>query len=88
MTQGNEDPVEQTVSKLVGTIIRTAPPERDVDLFDANLLDSFGLIELVGELEREFGIGFSAEDLIIQNFANIKSITEFVRRRVAKQQGN
>lgn len=48
------------------------------NLFDAGLLDSFLLIELVGLLEEEFDIEIDAELVIQDNFKSIKAIMELV----------
>ena len=37
-------------------------------LFDQGVIDSFGVVALVSELEAEFGVSLSTEDLVIQNF--------------------
>jgi acyl carrier protein len=37
-------------------------------LFDQGVIDSFGVIALMHELEVEFGVSLSTEDLVIQNF--------------------
>ena len=40
----------------------------DVRLFDGGIIDSFGVLNLVGELESRFGVAIATEDLTIQNF--------------------
>jgi D-alanine--poly(phosphoribitol) ligase subunit 2 len=55
-------------------------------LFDEHILDSFGLIQLVGEIDREFSIAIKTEDLTIQNFSTIDNIAALVDSYLANKQ--
>lgn len=79
--------IEERVTKLISSIVRparSAPLARNLSLFDNNLIDSFGVLELVGMLETEFGISLRSEDLLVQNFADIQSISSLVQQRLTK----
>lgn len=56
-------------------------PAFDTDLFDAGVLDSLAFVELLLQLEREFGVTTSVEDLEPENFRSIDSIAGFVGAR-------
>jgi len=56
-------------------------PSVDVDLFDAGIMDSALFVELLLQLEREFGIKAEIEDLEIDNFRSISCIAQFVIAR-------
>jgi acyl carrier protein len=47
-------------------------------LMEAGLLDSLGLMDLVPELEKTFGITVEPEDLTPENFDSISAISIFV----------
>lgn len=47
-------------------------------LFDDKLLDSFGVINLVGELEQELGIVIPTESLTAVNFATVEDVARLV----------
>lgn len=53
----------------------------DEDLLGAELIDSLGITELVGFLERQFGIAVADEDLVPDNFRSVDSIAAFVSRK-------
>ena len=53
----------------------------DTDLVETGLLDSLALIELLAQLEETFGVSVSTDDLELENFRSIASITGFVARR-------
>ena len=50
----------------------------DENLFLASFIDSFGLIELVVYIEKEFSIDINYEDLNEDNFSSIDSISSFI----------
>lgn len=54
------------------------------NLFDAGLMDSFQVIDLVVMLEEAFDIEIDAEDVIIENFANKDAIIGLVKRLADK----
>lgn len=54
--------------------------KNDTDLFVCGLLDSFGMITIIGQLEDEFAISFDNEDLIVQNFNSIQSMAENIKK--------
>lgn len=47
-------------------------------LLEEQILDSFGLIQLVAEIDNEFSIVIKTEDLISQNFASITDIAALI----------
>lgn len=49
-------------------------------LLGGNLIDSFGLIRLVVELEQAFGIAIRTEDMTVQSFDSVNSIVALVER--------
>jgi acyl carrier protein len=50
------------------------------DLLGSGLLDSMGVMRLVGFVEETFNIKIPAEDIVIENFMDVKSITNYVER--------
>lgn len=55
--------------------------DEDTNLFEADIIDSMGLIELVVFIEAEFGIPIDQEDLKIQNFKTIRSVANIIKAR-------
>ena len=56
-------------------------PSPDESLFDAGILDSFALPDMVGELEKEFGIQVPDSDLNPRKFDSIERIERYVASR-------
>jgi acyl carrier protein len=48
------------------------------DLLGSGLLDSMGVMRLVGFVEETFNIKIPAEDIVIENFMDVKAITNYV----------
>ena len=55
--------------------------DREMNLFDAGIVDSAGLITFIGFMEREFGLTIPDEDLLPRNFVSVSAIAEYIRRR-------
>jgi acyl carrier protein len=66
----NEVAVEHDIKSL-------APDE---DLLGSGIIDSMAVLKLVTFLEETFGITVKEEDIVPENFQNLKSIVEYVER--------
>ena len=54
--------------------------EKETQLIDGHILDSFGVITLVSELEDEFDISIDAVEMVPANFNSAAAIWEMVKR--------
>lgn len=63
-------------------------PSSDTDLFDAGILDSMGFVELLLQLESNFGIRLSLSEIEFENFRSVDRIAEFVTSRAISQSVN
>ncbi|MBQ1327386.1 MAG: acyl carrier protein [Eubacterium sp.] len=54
--------------------------ENEDRLVDDHLLDSFGIISLVAELEDNFDIQIGAEEMIPENFNSVDALAAMVER--------
>ncbi len=57
--------------------------EDHMDLIDDLGFDSINMLQLIIELEEQFDISISDDDLDIDNFKNIKSITALIEKNYA-----
>lgn len=53
----------------------------EVPLLDSGVVDSLGVLDIVGFLDAEFGMEIDDSDLSPENFASIASIAQFVAER-------
>lgn len=49
-------------------------------LIDDGILDSFDIIAIVGEINEEFGIEISVEDLLPENFNTPEAMMELIQK--------
>ena len=50
-----------------------------LNLFEAGIVDSAGLISYIGFIEKTFAISIPDEDLLPENFISITAIADYVR---------
>ena len=79
MSDGNR--LRDRIAGVFSGALHLDVPAFDTDLFDTGVLDSLAFVELLLQLEREFGVTTSVDDLEVENFRSIDSIAEFVVSR-------
>lgn len=57
-------------------------------LFEAGIIDSLGVLNLVSFLEKSFGVRVKDEELTPENFETVNSIHDFVNRKLEEVKGN
>jgi acyl carrier protein len=80
----NMDEMATTIRDYLLTEVVDGAAEIDAStpLLDSELVDSMGVLKLVGFLEDEYGVMIGAEDLSADNFANLGAISEFIKSRL------
>jgi acyl carrier protein len=71
--------IEEQVEAVESTVTRDTP------LLGTDLLDSFGLIELLSSLEAAFSIEFDGEALVPENFGTAGAVVDLVLRMLARR---
>jgi D-alanine--poly(phosphoribitol) ligase subunit 2 len=56
--------------------------ERDADLFEAGLLDSLGIIEVLLKIEEVFGLRLQPTDLEKTDMATVNNLVEFLNNKL------
>lgn len=64
---------------------RQRPIGEDESLLANGILDSLGILDLVGYLEAEFGITVTDDDLVPEHFETPRRLEEFVTSKQAGQ---
>jgi acyl carrier protein len=65
----------EIVERVSGKPVKIGPEE---SLFESEMLDSFGLTDVVGALEREFSIHIPDSDLTPRKFDSIARIEAYI----------
>ena len=55
----------------------------DVSFLESGIIDSTGLLELIGFVESEYGISIAEWEMMPQNLDSIDNIARFVHRKTA-----
>jgi acyl carrier protein len=55
----------------------------DEPLLESGILDSIGVLDLLGYLENEFGIVVQDDDLVPENLQSVNRIAEFVQAKLS-----
>ena len=86
----SEDQICKKITKIFEIMGKIETPDSnftyDIDLFDYGYLDSFGIVELLLEIDRTFGVDLSYEDFY-QNLRSVKSISANIYEKL-KQNGS
>ncbi len=72
--------LQAQVARMVSEALQVEVPEPDTDLVETGTLDSLGLVELLLQLERRFGVRVDMEGLDFGTFRSVVSIADFVAR--------
>jgi acyl carrier protein len=58
----------------------------DTDFIENGILDSTGVLELIGFLEEKFGIRVEDDELVPDNMNSLEKITRYIARKTGKTQ--
>lgn len=81
MSDGNR--LRERIAGVIAGALHIEVPSFDTDLFDTGVLDSLAFVELLVQLEQEFGVTTSVDDLEADNFRSIACIADFIESRVS-----
>ena len=73
--------LRERIAVIFSQALHLDVPAHDTDLFDTGVLDSLAFVELLLQLEREFGVTTTVDDLDVETFRSIACIADFVRGR-------
>jgi acyl carrier protein len=72
---------QQKIAEIVKRVSKNdVEPDPEESLFDSGYLDSFALTDMVGEIEREFGIAIPDSDLTPRRFDSVEKIDTYISR--------
>jgi acyl carrier protein len=68
--------------KIQAALARVAkapiPADSEASLFDAGVIDSFGLVDFVAELEKDFGVSVPDKDLHPSKFESVAKVAAYL----------
>ena len=78
--------IAETFRSFITTNFYVADPAAladDDSLLDAGIIDSTGVLDLIGFIEQQFGITVADEDLVPENLDTVNRLAQFVERKRA-----
>ena len=76
--------LEHDLTRIFHEVLKRDVPSPSTDLLESGLLDSLALVELLSELEQRFDVTFDLDELELDTFRTVETISDFVaaqRRR-------
>lgn len=70
--------VSERVQRIFVDALNIQVPSEDTDLIEGGFIDSLALVELLFAIEREFAVTVPLDELDIDNFRNVRRISELV----------
>jgi D-alanine--poly(phosphoribitol) ligase subunit 2 len=53
----------------------------DVDLFSSGIVDSLGVLQLVGFIEERLNVNLPDEEVMYDNFSSVRVIVDYLEKR-------
>jgi acyl carrier protein len=76
--------IAETFRSFITTNFYVADPAAlsdDDSLLDAGIIDSTGVLDLIGFIEQQFGVTVADEELVPENLDSITRLTAFLERK-------
>ena len=70
----------ETLLEVLNDIDDTVDWENETALIDDRILDSFGVISLISELEDQFEIEIDASEIVPENFNSADAMWKMIQR--------
>jgi acyl carrier protein len=75
--------IHRKIAKAIGGVAKApVPADENESLFDAGVIDSFGLMDLIQTLETDLGIKVPDEDLTPRRFETVAKIEAYFQARL------
>jgi acyl carrier protein len=72
--------LQAQVASMLSEVLHVGVPAPETDLLEAGTLDSLGMVELLLQLERRFGVKVELEGLDVETFRSVARMADFVAR--------
>lgn len=73
-----EDILREFLTKDLGWTGKPADLTLDYDLLENGVVDSLGIVNLVGLIERRFGVEIPDDQLVAENFVSIRALSKLI----------
>jgi len=77
-----QEPIRQYILENFMYSDNAAELSDGLSLIDSGIMDSTGVLELVGFIEETFEIKIEDTELVPENFDSVQRITDFIQRKL------
>ncbi len=77
MIEGPDANVER-VGRLMLHVLHIEVDSIDTDLIETGVIDSLALVELIFQIEKEFGIDIRLDEIGVESFRTVKGIADLI----------
>ncbi|MFR7985640.1 acyl carrier protein [Zhenpiania hominis] len=72
--------MRETILEILSGVRSDVDFENNTKLIDDGILESLDIVAIVGELNDEFDVEISVEDLLPENFNSVDAMVELITR--------
>ena len=77
--------IEEKIKIILEEVFNHKSKNFNLDLIDSNIIDSFGLVSLIIELEKIFKIKINRSKLNTKDFRTINNLKKFIKKKLNKK---
>lgn len=74
-----QEQIIELVAVVAGPNLRE-PLTAESEILESKLVDSFGLLELIADIEQKLNINIRTEDMTLENFSTISAMVDLITR--------
>ena len=74
-----QEQIIELVAIAAGPNLRE-PLTAQTEILESNLVDSFGLMQLIADIEQKLNINIRTEDMTLENFSTISAMMDLINR--------
>lgn len=74
-----QEQIIELVSVAAGPNLRE-PLTAQTEILESKLVDSFGLLQLIADIEQKLNINIPTEDMTLENFSTISAMVDLISR--------
>ena len=82
MTRATVESIRERLGTVFAETFHIDVPAPDTDLLDSGILDSLQFVELLYQLERQFGLQLKLEEIDLDDLRSLAHIARLVSRRI------
>ncbi len=70
--------MEEKIVKILSGLRPEFDFTENVDFIEEGMLDSFDIVSLINELDKEFNIVVPGEEVVPENFSSVEAISQLI----------